>query len=849
MKPFNLGNYDRLNLECVIAGKTYSDEDFELGSLSSSDKSSATITLQGRLEDFELFKNASTVLLNIITASNTIPYMELFVKHPISFNGTAITATLDTAPRAKNVSYTSLDGHALPYAFGKPHVKAPQVSTRVVGVVTESQYALSYNNVNSIFEAYLAALPALGQVSLFGLDVTDIDGLQSVQTFFKIIRDLQQLVPSKAGILENFYPMVAWRGTNNSYRGRDDEGRFVYYKNAGLPPPISMYSLLQYNSNDDVHATAEAAYGLNLISGISMTYHNSQTGENNRSLSSIQSYYRGLVNQLLAVPDTIKIDLPDTADGTEVTLKIQGLQVTGVYTSGTLTVSSMAPEVVNWTFGAAAGHHKVTVYGLNGRDVTNKYIKIQVQSDRYASKQYTFVGSVKVLSQEGDVIELDTLPFQSFMGNTTYDTATQTYSFGRDYFSQMIRQGYIFNVSDTLEGSSFSGIQQVYEGNYDWNNTTLVEVPAFYVEAKDGPNDVEDVNEIIHYKEYSTTVGSTSGSSLQTTGGTYTGDTYLTHKAAYAWDFESADFNWSLKAGDTIELDTSYKDVYIADMRPNMIVLGLKAKVGELYVDVPSDLYTVIPEHPIDAILTTAVRLEADLATKALSNDIVIQVDSTQYSVDEILSPLAGVLGKTYNNVVPFPATILPNFAVYGYTDVLDIFKQVTEQSKGAYVLSVDAIKTKYLASVQPVDWVFGLNNMESFNLATADALDLINNTKFTWPSLSFTDKEAIIKLTNQPETLEPNTTKEVTIFEDGVQARDFGRWWVHRQGRDWLEVEIIGFPTELHLDALDVIAFQVEGYDIKGEVLDVTYNHESGEVTLNVVLGDTLWTIGADIE
>ena len=850
MKPFNLANYDRLNLECVVAGKTYTDEDFELGSLSSSDSSSASITVKGRLEDFELFRNTSTVMINIITAVETIPFIELFVKHPVSFNGEEITADLDTTPKSKNISYTSLDGHALPYAFGKPHVKAPLVTERVVGVVTESQYALSYNNVNSIFEAYLKAVPALAQASLFGLDVTDIDGLQSVQTFYKTIRDLQQLVPTKADILENFYPMVAWRGTAASYRGRDADGRFVYYKNAGLPPPISMYSLLQFNSNDDVMATAETAYGLNLISAISMTYSNSQAGGSNVSLSSIQSYYRSLINQLLDIPDTIKIDLPNTLNGTVVTLQIQGLQVTGTYNAGTLTISSMAPEAVNWTFGYAAGNHKVTVYGLNGRDITGKYIRVRMQSAWSAGGQYiTFTWAVKVLSQDGDVVEFDTLPFESFMGNTSYEREAQTYSFGRNYFSQMIRTGSILNISDTLEGANFSGREQVYVGHYSWRNVTLVEVPAFYVEAKDGPSDVEDLNEVVYYKEYSTTSSGGTGSLLQTTGGTYVGDTALAFKAAHAWAFETADFNWSLKAGDTIEVDTNYKDVFVADMRPNMTILGLKAKVGELYVDVPSSLYTVIPEYAVDDILTTAVQLNVDLATKELSNDIVIQVDSTQYSVDQILTPLAAILDKTYNNVVPFPATILPNFAVYGFTDVLDVYTQVTEQSKGAYTLSVDDIKTKYLASVQPVDATFDLDNMESFELSTTDALDLINNTKFTWPSLSYVDKEAIIRLGSQPETLEPNTTKDVTIFEDGIQARDFGRWWVHRKGRDWLRVEIVGFPTELHVEALDVITLQVEGYDIKGEIEEVAYNHGTGEVTLEVILGDDLWTIGADIE
>ena len=850
MKPFNLANYARLNLECVVAGKTYTDEDFELGSLSSSDSSSASITVKGRLEDFELFRNTETILINIVTGAATIPYIELFVKHPVSFNGEEITADLDTTPKSKNISYTSLDGHALPYAFGKPHVKAPLVTERVVGVVTESQYALSYNNVNSIFEAYLAALPALGQVSLFGLDVTDIDGLQSVQTFYKVIRDLQQLVPTKAGILENFYPMVAWRGVNDSYRGSDDEGRFVYYKNAGLPPPISMYSLLQFNSNDDVMDTAATAYGLNLISAISMTYSNSQTGGSNVSLGSLQSYYRGLINQLLDIPDTIKIDLPNILNGTVVTLQIQGLQVTGTYTSGTLAISSMAPEAVNWTFGYAAGNHKITVYGLNGRDITDKYIRVQTKSAWYSGSYITFTWAVKVLSQDGDVVEFDTLPFESFMGNTSYEREAQTYSFGRNYFSQMIRTGSILNISDTLEGANFSGREQVYVGDYSWRNATLIEVPALYVEAKDGPSGVEDLNDIIYYKEYSTPGASeSSGSVLQVTNSTWVGDTAATHKAAYAWDFETADFNWSLKAGDTIEVDTNYKDVYVADMRPNMTILGLKSKVGELYVDVPSSLYTVIPEYAVDDILVTGVQLHVDLATKELSNDIVIQVDSTQYSITQILDPLAVALDKTYNNIVPFPATILPNFAVYGFTDVLDVFSQVTEQSKGAFTLSVDDIKTKYLASVQPVDAVFDLNNMESFDLSTTDALDLINNTKFTWESLRYTDKEVIIRLTSQPETLEPNTTKEVTIFEDGVQARDFGRWWVHRKGRDWLRVEIIGFPTELHVEALDVITLQVEGYDIKGEVEDVTYDHESGAVTLNVLLGDDLWTIGADIE
>ena len=833
MKLFNIPNYAQLNMELVIAGVTYVEDDFE------ADAGLSSVRLKGDINLFNALRTATTIAVKVATYE----FETLYVKHPVSFDGTHIDLGLDSEPASKDVAYTTTDGIALPYAFGKPHVKAPKVSVKTVGVITESQYSLSIQNIASIFDAYQAAVPALAQASLFGLDIDRATELQAVQTLYKTISDLQDLIPSKADILENFYAMVGWRGSvTSSYHGTDPAGDFVYFKNAGLPPPISMYSILQLNEGADVDDNTNAEFGTNIRSNTKM-YRNYMSGGIG-NLEQIQAYYLALANELLHIPDVLKIELPAVGAG-EVTLKIQGLIVTGNYDgAGSLTVTSRAPEAVSWGFTASAGYRKISVPDAATRDLTGKYVKIQAPSALYSGVQYTFTGVVKVISQDGDVLELDMLPFENFASNTNFNAAQEVYSHGTTNFCGLLRWGTIIAISDTVAGAQYDGQPVMYAGYYDWPDSTLVEVPAYYIEV----TSKEPVNELVYYKDYNVVFGGTAHAFVYTAS-SFGGDPTEASKAAYMYNFMSADFNWNVEIGSEVEIDVDYKDIFVADTRPNMPILGVKAKVGSVYSDVDSSLYLVIPEYEIDGQLVTAVKLNFDLKERRLSNDIVVQVDSSQYTVPEILTPLATLLGVGYSDSGNFDAE--PNFAVYGFTPASEIIAQVVEQAKGGLFYSFDTLKVKNLA-VEPVavDHTFDLDNMESYTLDTSDYLDILHNTLFSWESL-FPNSEVIVTLNEPPETLAKNSKKSVTIFDDSLQAVDFARWHVHRFGRDWMSVTIDGFVTALHLEAYDTLQLQIKGLDVRGEIQSVEYDHAGAAVKLVALLettAESLWSIGLDV-
>ena len=843
MKLFNIPNYAQLNMELVIAGVTYVEDDFE------ADAGLSSVRLKGDINLFNALRTATTIAVKVATYE----FETLYVKHPVSFDGTHIDLGLDSEPASKDVAYTTTDGVALPYAFGKPHVKAPKVSVKTVGVITESQYSLSIQNIASIFDAYQSAVPALAQASLFGLDIDRATELQAIQTFYRTISNLQDLVPSKADTLEQFYAMVGWRGkVHSSHHGTDSEGRYVYFKNAGLPPPISMYTMLQFDANDDVDDATNTEFDTS-ISDSSKSYYNHMSGSQAR-YSQLQSYYLSLVNELMQIPDVLKIELPNAAAG-EVTLKIQGLIITGNYDGvGSLTVTSRAPEAVEWNFVADAGFRKVSAPSAATRDLTGKYVKIQVPSAVYSGSQVLFTGVVKVISQDGAVLELDMLPFENFASNTNFNASQKIYAHGTTNFCGLLRWGTIIAISDTVAGAQYDGQPFIYAGNYTWPDATLVEVPAYYIEARYvafsvfSPSGPEDLNAVVYYKDYKVSVEKYYNAFV-VTASSFGGDPTESSKAAYTYNFMAAEFNWNVEIGSEIEVDVDYKDIFVADTRPNMPILGVKAKVGSVYSDVDSSLYSVIPEYAIDGQLVTAVKLNFDLKERRLSNDIVVQVDSSQYTVPAILAPLAAKLGVGYSDSGDFTAS--PNFAVYGFTPVSEVIEQVVEQAKGGMFYSFDTLKVKNLA-VEPaaVDHTFDLDNIDAYTLDTSDYLDILHNTLFSWEGL-LPNNEVIVTLNEPPETLAKNSKKSVTIFDDSVQAVDFARWHVHRFGRDWMSVTIDGFVTALHLEAYDTFQLQLKGLNVRGEIQSVEYDHEGAAVKLVALLettAESLWSVGLDV-
>lgn len=821
MKSFNLTNFDRLNLEIVIGGVTYSDEYFTLQGLQSysrgsNNSTSAEVDIEGTLEDFVRLKNANTVLVNIITGTGTEPFLTLFAKHPMSYDGKFITVQLDTTPQAKYISHTTVDGHALPYSFGKPYVKPVLVSEKVVGVVTESMYALSIANLNTIFEAYLSSHVAQSEASVFGLGKDNLQNLSSVLDFYAIIQDFQKQVPDKAALLEDLYSMASWRG---------DSGH-----NAGLPPPLSLYSVIQsyaYSPNraiDSQHGVSDSGVYRNILTG--------DVG----NLLSLQHYYLNLCNALLEVPTVLKIDLGDFVG--ETTLKIQGLDVTGDYLDGVFTITSRSARPVTWSFQPHSDNHSIVVDAdLSDEDLIGKYVKIQTVSSYPFGLTHSFVGSVEVLGQVGNVLELASIPYEnksrgSGSGGQYYHTQTTA--------SGLMRQGVILNISDTLEGSRFEGDPALVSGNYHWADVTRIDAPAYYKEVDDGEGNIE--HEMVYYVEYSSKTGSV------TSGTTALGDS--TAIDTYATGFNGEGFTWGVTVGDQIELDSDYKDIYVVDYRPNIAVLEVKAKVGDYYVVVPAHLYNVVSEYEYAGLTVTAINVPKDLSLRDLSNDIVVQVDTGEYTVGEILTPLCTALDKTYSEVGTF--TSAPNFTVYGVTNILDVIVDVTEQSNGAYVFGTGSIIAKHLeAEPATINQVLDVDSMAGFKLLTTDAVNIVSDTTFSWESLRYLDEQITVVLADPPESLQHNTKKEVTIFDDAAQSLIFAKWFVHRQGRDWLRVTVTGFMVSLHLEYLDVVEVAIEGASAKGEVQTVSYDSDTGAVVIEVLLeteDQSLWTVGTDL-
>ena len=967
MKSFNLQNFSKLNLELEIAGKTYSQNDFELSELTSVTRAASTadVVLKGTHEDFVRIRAGGLVVVNIVTETETIPLLEMYAKDPVAFDGHKISVRLDTIPQSKYVSRNSADGTGLPYSFGKPWVAMPHIQSEVSGVITENQFALSKENVLGLIDMYAIAQPTIAALARGGVtagslisinpDVYKVYDRQSLfqghdinlkmlARFHAEIERLKEIAPHKAALLDELALLPYWEGTGISASTSTLGPWFnppeypVHWDNLGMPAPISSYALLEADNVNDTLAE-DYAYVMRYNNVVEtdevraamdamLIYKNTRfttasavpISKSNAKLKDLYTYYRTLCNELLAAPNDISIDLGD-ADIPEVAIEVGGISVTGAYSNRVLSVASRGPEVVAWSLTASSNSSlaSVDVAGadITGRDLVGKYVLVtsNIKYFRTQLEPFSFYynnvpykadwtpaehlavgapgnkGALRVIAQDGNTLILAGLPLQAVneVVDTEYNTPEDAYwEFPLSHLQLgLVRTGTITAVSSTLEGCLYQGNPLLALGAYDWragdqegewdggvivgdtetfgltDPDDMIEMPTGFAGGWRKSYERGYINPLasiglqqgyFYYAGYKYVASSNTASFSKSLRTNRRGspETDTQKLIAHAFSYEEAEYVWELKAGEKVTVVGSVDSFYIVDSRPNITVLGVRAQVDEAYLDVPSSRYVVIPAFEYEGQLVTAIRTYGDLGLVGLSNTLIVQVDTEQATVGSMLAPLAAVLGKSYVEAVAFPIDAVPAYTAFGPTNVLDIVDLITDQSRGAYILSTAELKAKFQAAAPVgVPYALGIHNIESFSLHTSDSLDLLSHTIFSWENFRGVDNSATVVLRDPPPALVHNSTVQIDIYQDTALSLQLAKWIVHRDGRSWLEVELVGFHTELHLEALDAISLELEGVTYLGEIISTQFASDSLEVQVVARLetdGHTLWDVSGDV-
>lgn len=503
-------------------------------------------------------------------------------------------------------------------------------------------------------------------------------------------------------------------------------------------------------------------------------------------------------------------------------------------------------------------------------------------------------GGLRVVAQSGNTLTLSGLPVQA-VNEALYGDSDSYWELPEKYYWEfpkshlelgVVRSGTVLAVSSTLEGALYSGQDSFQLGNYNWSNPNEVskwdgssEFQTFFEAGGEGADDLVKMPAFLFlYDQHSWERGAvfinSSDPTLginnhagyryienQTTSSFYNSirtmwrdspETHTQKLIAHAFTYEEAEYTWELNAGDTVTLLGTEEDVFIVDNRPNMAVLGVKCRVGDAYLVVPPAFYIVLPSYELEGEAVTALKIYGGLQEAGLSEDLIVQVDTLQASLGSMLSALAGEIGKAYTEEPAFPSESVPAYTVYGRSDVLTIAKAMVTESRGAFILTVDTLQAVYLNTPPTVAaYTFTLDNIESFKVHTSDSLDLIVDTTFTWENFRAVDNTALVVLDPQPESSKGKTEIDIEVFQDKANSLAFAKWHVHREGRDWERVQIIGFATELHIEALDYVSVDIGGGAMDGLVERMSYSAESGEAVFDILLntnGYTLWDIGQDV-
>lgn len=159
MKTFSINNFDSYIMVFKLGGLELTDQTAKIYGITSTarGKGSATtgsLTFKGTFDTFLGVCNQSKVDIYLRVNGVDKLFNVAQIKHPVSFDCGEITVELDTLPVRSTIGYTDGNGNDLPYSFGKPFVKAVNVSRRYAGTVLETWTTVTEAELIEIFNTY-----------------------------------------------------------------------------------------------------------------------------------------------------------------------------------------------------------------------------------------------------------------------------------------------------------------------------------------------------------------------------------------------------------------------------------------------------------------------------------------------------------------------------------------------------------------------------------------------------------------------------------------------------------------------------------------------------------------------
>ena len=198
MKPFNISNYANYNLVAIVGSKVVTDQTCKLTGLTSlvkgkSSSTTGTLSYRGTYQDYIEANTVKTVNIYMKVDGELQLIIVAQTKHPTHYSAAdnTITLELDTIPIRTTIGCIDGRGNDLPYSFGKPWVKAVNVSKRHNGSVLETWTTVSEAELIHLFNTYTKLSVLLARTSdnfsssvysLSNLNIVDIDARPVTQT-------------------------------------------------------------------------------------------------------------------------------------------------------------------------------------------------------------------------------------------------------------------------------------------------------------------------------------------------------------------------------------------------------------------------------------------------------------------------------------------------------------------------------------------------------------------------------------------------------------------------------------------------------------------------------------------
>lgn len=867
MKPLKLKNFEELDMLLVIGPKIYGKHLYTLSgtttfSVGGRNSSNVSVTIKGDVYDFDnAIHTQKLEQVLVVKEDGTTKHATLctyYIKTPSTFNGVEFTLELDTLPKDHYVGITSPYNEQLPISWGLADVVPVNVSKQFIGTLLQTVSVVPLEEINSIFDSYLKLVRVLKDASYINSSPTTLSELEAYSEYINTIRGFQDKYPEHFDTLEPFYSLPDFIGITETALIKESVVGTI--SNLGLRPPISLFSCIYSDTQDDLILDYKTQLGTNIQDPYEMLYEN-KVRDVTMSLSSIQSEILTAINSMRTLPNALSIDL-GTYVG-DVSLKINGLVVDGNYKDRVLTDVTYGFEAVNVLFTASSEQYAIILDDKDfaKRGLVNKFLLIDFE---------TWQCYCRVTKQIGVKLYLDSTPLKLVCNATT---PIASYKIG-DVYLTLLQKGTIKGISDSFE--SFMPISEFVrspmpsltvnsDGSYTCQGMAvdLLETPAFFIKTDtDVLEEVYWSEKILTFpsevKSYYVSYYDTSGNIIDYESDEFDELSQVSYKQYDGFTFtHNHTFYWRAEYGSDVELNDIFSNIYIVDVEPNKYIRSVSCKVGADYVIVPSDWYEVIPNFEYVKSEMTAIKISIPFSSRAAySDDILVQTGDPELKGNYGLSydtlyltivNIANRLGLTVKYLGDVTksrlATFKTSYAVYGFNSAIDVIHQLLEEARCGYYISNNYVVIKELdIPATPDDLLdahlIDLNNIDSFQLSTSDANQLYYNILFSWNSYFNKVLQFFATVTRADDSLIYTNQKEIKTLRVEDVSLKYAKFFLHRYGRNWYKLIVSGFIDSLKLDPYDKVKVILENLNtVLGEVQACTYNHETSVVTLEIIL------------